>query len=242
MFRDGPKMRLGRETGVSREVPGDGAPAAPRRHGVGPAAGGASSGGGAAGSVGCAGRAADARQGRSTARKAFIGDGRNDENLVVAQLHTAMLRFHNAVVDALPAGPDRERFLAARQFVRHVHQWLVLHDYLPTICDQQVLKDVLDAGRAALHPVPPGAGWPNSARRDALAAGVLGRRLPLRALDDPRRLRLQPQLREGGQDRGQRHPGAAVPVHGEVAQPVLRRPDAAQQLDHRVVALRPARR
>ncbi|MEL6126225.1 MAG: hypothetical protein AAFR57_07515 [Pseudomonadota bacterium] len=31
--------------------------------------------------------------------RAIIGDGRNDENLVVAQFHLAMLRFHNKVVD-----------------------------------------------------------------------------------------------------------------------------------------------
>ena len=30
---------------------------------------------------------------------AQIGDDRNDENLVVAQLHVAFLRFHNAAVD-----------------------------------------------------------------------------------------------------------------------------------------------
>jgi hypothetical protein len=30
---------------------------------------------------------------------AFIADARNDENLIVAQLHIAFLRFHNAVVD-----------------------------------------------------------------------------------------------------------------------------------------------
>ena len=32
---------------------------------------------------------------------AIIGDPRNDENLIVSQLHHAMLRFHNQVVDLL---------------------------------------------------------------------------------------------------------------------------------------------
>ena len=31
--------------------------------------------------------------------KARIGDSRNDENLIVAQLHLAFLSFHNTVVD-----------------------------------------------------------------------------------------------------------------------------------------------
>ena len=34
-------------------------------------------------------------------RKAIIPDERNDENLAVAQLHLAMIRFHNRVVDTL---------------------------------------------------------------------------------------------------------------------------------------------
>jgi hypothetical protein len=36
---------------------------------------------------------------RDAEGRAIIGDGRNDENLIVAQLHTAFLRFHNATVD-----------------------------------------------------------------------------------------------------------------------------------------------
>ena len=40
-------------------------------------------------------------------RAALIGDGRNDENLIVAQLHLAFLRFHNAVVDRL-GGNDEQ--------------------------------------------------------------------------------------------------------------------------------------
>ena len=42
-------------------------------------------------------------------RKAIIPDERNDENLAVAQLHLAMIRFHNRVVDTLdPSIPPRE--------------------------------------------------------------------------------------------------------------------------------------
>ena len=36
--------------------------------------------------------------------RAIIGDARNDENLFIAQLHLAFLRFHNRVVDACKAG------------------------------------------------------------------------------------------------------------------------------------------
>ena len=44
-------------------------------------------------------------------RKAIIPDPRNDENLAVAQTHLAMIRFHNRVVDTLPASvPEAKKF------------------------------------------------------------------------------------------------------------------------------------
>ena len=39
---------------------------------------------------------------KAAKRKALIPDPRNDENLIVAQTHLAMIRFHNRVVDKLP--------------------------------------------------------------------------------------------------------------------------------------------
>lgn len=41
---------------------------------------------------------------RNDDREPLIGDQRNDENTVIAQLHTGFLRFHNALVDALDSG------------------------------------------------------------------------------------------------------------------------------------------
>ena len=75
---------------------------------------------------------------RDAAGKAQIGDGRNDENLIIAQLHTAFLRFHNAVVDwvtdneSVYGGPEAI-FARARQLTRWHYQWLVVHDYLKTV-------------------------------------------------------------------------------------------------------------
>jgi hypothetical protein len=67
-----------------------------------------------------------------------IGDGRNDENLVVAQLHVAFLRFHNAAVDWVRANePERtgagEVFVRARDLTRWAYQWLCVHDFLATV-------------------------------------------------------------------------------------------------------------
>jgi hypothetical protein len=77
----------------------------------------------------------------------LIGDGRNDENLIVAQFHVAMLRFHNAVLDWVRAneGPydDAQAFERTRDLVRWHYQWLVVHDYLKTIALPGVVDKVL---------------------------------------------------------------------------------------------------
>ena len=85
-------------------------------------------------------------------QRAMIGDARNDENLILAQLHLAFLRFHNRMVDAAngAGGPFREGDDAvynwARQLVRWHYQWLVLNAYLPKVCDPSVVADVLSQG------------------------------------------------------------------------------------------------
>jgi len=66
---------------------------------------------------------------------AVIGDPRNDENVIVSQLHHAMLRFHNRVVDLLvtAAFPD-DIFTEAKKIVTHHYQWCVVHDFLAKMC------------------------------------------------------------------------------------------------------------
>jgi hypothetical protein len=77
---------------------------------------------------------------------AIIGDGRNDENLIVAQLHVAFLRLHNKIVDYChethaATGVDAV-FEWARQRTRWHYQWLVVNDYLPHVCDPAVVAEV----------------------------------------------------------------------------------------------------
>ncbi|MEL7728097.1 heme peroxidase family protein [Citromicrobium bathyomarinum] len=86
------------------------------------------------------------------ASTAFVADGRNDENLIVAQLHLAFLRFHNAVMDHLDAAephldPD-QKFARARDLTTLHYQWLVANVYLPGICDRQALETVWQSGAA----------------------------------------------------------------------------------------------
>ena len=78
--------------------------------------------------------------------RAFVGDLRNDENLLVAQFHTAMLRFHNKVVDRLAKkdiGP-KVQFRRAQKLTRYHYQWLVVNDYLRTVTAPGVVDKVLD--------------------------------------------------------------------------------------------------
>jgi Animal haem peroxidase len=85
---------------------------------------------------------------RAAKRAALIPDFRNDENLAVAQTHAAFIRFHNRVVDSLPASvPAAQRFRTARELVVKHYQWLIRHDYLPRICSSAVLDDVFTNGR-----------------------------------------------------------------------------------------------
>ena len=90
---------------------------------------------------------------KAAKRKALIPDPRNDENLVVAQTHLAMIRFHNRVVDKLPASvPATERFTRARKRVTLHYQWMIRHDYLPRICREAVVDDVFTNGRKLVEP------------------------------------------------------------------------------------------
>jgi hypothetical protein len=80
--------------------------------------------------------------------RALIGDERNDENLVIAQTTVALIKFHNKVVEALrQSGYDADDLFecARKQVIRHF-QWMILHDYLPTIVDKDVLDCVLRHG------------------------------------------------------------------------------------------------
>jgi heme peroxidase len=79
---------------------------------------------------------------------AIIGDPRNDENLIVSQIHLAFLRFHNRLLDQLePRSNVNGRFEEARRLVRWHYQWIVLHEFLPLVCGEAVVQDILQNGR-----------------------------------------------------------------------------------------------
>jgi hypothetical protein len=75
--------------------------------------------------------------------RALIGDKRNDENVIVSQLHGVFLRFHNVVADELMKRSPNARFEDIQRLVRWHYQWVVLHDFLPRIVGLNVVHDVL---------------------------------------------------------------------------------------------------
>jgi hypothetical protein len=88
---------------------------------------------------------------RNSQQVALVGDPRNDENLIVSQLHLAFLRFHNRVLDDVKADlgsgyTAQEIFAEAQRVVRWHYQWLILHEFLPRTVGQALVDDVLING------------------------------------------------------------------------------------------------
>lgn len=79
-------------------------------------------------------------------RAALIGDKRDDENLVIAQLHVAFLRAHNAIA------AQGHTFDEARKILRRHYQWIVIKDFLPRICDPWIVNDILTGGNRVFRP------------------------------------------------------------------------------------------
>jgi hypothetical protein len=68
---------------------------------------------------------------------AIIGDPRNDENLIVAQLHLAFLQLHNRFVHS------GKSFAEAQRLTRWHFQWLIVNDFLPRIVGQETVDRIL---------------------------------------------------------------------------------------------------
>jgi hypothetical protein len=86
---------------------------------------------------------------RDSNGEALVGDSRNDENVILSQLHVAMLKFHNAVVDQLRAqarwqgASPRQVFEEARRIVTWHYQWCIVHEFLPLTIGQRRVDQLL---------------------------------------------------------------------------------------------------
>lgn len=101
---------------------------------------------------------------RNAQGTAMIGDPRNDENTLIAQLHLNFMLFHNAVRRKVAAGElEAERrqvkgpsgalapegdFALAQRMVRWHYQWIVNHSYLPAVVQPQVLQRAVQRVKA----------------------------------------------------------------------------------------------
>ena len=78
---------------------------------------------------------------RDSSGRAIIPEARNDENLILVQLHKAIAQFHNRIVDYARAQGIRGEwvFETARRLTRWHYQWAVTHDFLPRFVGDQLI-------------------------------------------------------------------------------------------------------
>ena len=81
-------------------------------------------------------------------RAALIGDPRDDENTIIAQLQVAFLKAHNVLVD------QGHSFEEARTILRRHYQHIVIHDYMRRVVDPAIADDILQNGPKAFDPSP----------------------------------------------------------------------------------------
>ena len=83
---------------------------------------------------------------RNNDDRALIGDPRNDESVIISQLHLLFIGFHNKIVDRLRGQSDLngdDLFRAARRIVTWHYQWIVVHDLLRLLVGKEMLTSVL---------------------------------------------------------------------------------------------------
>jgi hypothetical protein len=82
---------------------------------------------------------------------AILGDPRNDENIMLAGLHAAVLLFHNKAVDHVKArdrrADDDEVFARSQRLTRWHYQWMIVHEFLPLFIGQALTNRILNGRR-----------------------------------------------------------------------------------------------
>lgn len=74
---------------------------------------------------------------RNAEGRALIGDMRNDENAIVAQIQLAFIKAHNELAETVAAKNPHfnggEVFAEARRILQWLYQWIVWHDFINRI-------------------------------------------------------------------------------------------------------------
>jgi hypothetical protein len=93
---------------------------------------------------------------RNSDMTAIIADPRNDENMMIAGLQAAFIKFHNHAVDHVRERDRRlsseEVFEKARQLTTWHYQWMIVHELLPLFIGQPMVNDILRNGRRFYRP------------------------------------------------------------------------------------------
>lgn len=88
----------------------------------------------------------------------LIADVRNDENLLVAQMHVLFMRFHNKLIDHYRNQPGGRKLTASELFVRArteailSFQWITLYDFARRILPVEIYRHIVLERRGALLP------------------------------------------------------------------------------------------
>ncbi|GAA0373805.1 heme peroxidase family protein [Bowmanella denitrificans] len=94
----------------------------------------------------------------SADKRPLIGDDRNDENLIVAQMHLKFIKLHNRFVQHYrqlePRSTPQHWYDNARQSMVRCYQEAVIYDFMPTLMDARVLHHLLlDKQPGLLNPI-----------------------------------------------------------------------------------------
>jgi len=81
---------------------------------------------------------------RDSAFNAFLGDPRNDENHIIAQLQIAFISLHNTLI------AEGSSFADAQRLTRWRFQWCIVNDYLPRIVGTETLGRLLKPTKQGL--------------------------------------------------------------------------------------------
>jgi hypothetical protein len=82
--------------------------------------------------------------------RAVIVEGRNDENVIIAQLHLAAQKFHNELIE------EGMSFEEAQRLTRWHYQWVVVNDYLPHVVGQDRVDRFLNGTEVSHEFYQPG--------------------------------------------------------------------------------------
>lgn len=93
---------------------------------------------------------------RTASGVAIIGDSRNDENRIISQLQLLFIRFYNKIYDVLEAehgsGDPQYLYEEARKLTTWHYQWIVIHEFLPTMIGKKLVKNIQTEGRKWYRP------------------------------------------------------------------------------------------